>query len=57
MVELSYEQVRQAIIADAGPHERYVEGLPTFEQFVSNAVLPQDPLNEFTIAETIELTT
>jgi len=53
-VRLPFDEVRDALVRDGRDHEALLKQLPALSQL--NVVLPDDPVNPFTVAETMQLT-
>ncbi len=52
----TYDEVRAAMISDAGPHEQIVADLPNFQQFAQNVRLPVDQTNPYNVSQSMLLT-
>lgn len=53
-VNLQFDAVRDAMVADAGPRESLVNGLPTFDEI--NVTLPNIPTNPFELDQEMLIT-
>ncbi|MFV2066256.1 MAG: NF038122 family metalloprotease [Pirellulales bacterium] len=53
-VQIPFDEVRGALARDGGDHEALLDQLPSFNEL--NVILPNDPVNPFTVSESMRLT-